>query len=149
MVLDVYTPPLIMNEARTAAEYRKQKDDEKRKADSEYSDKIYRRYKYDKSHGMDTVNVKNNYWSANDHKNTREVLKNCDADTSQKHLTNYRNSIHDQVQNRGDITMLYNIHCKDRFKNDGEAAEASGAIARHNRRHPDRKLESGIFGVKY
>jgi hypothetical protein len=51
-----------------------------------------------------------------------------------------------------DKTGGSNTYFSRKYKSKSDAAYADDAIWRHNRRHPDRKLESagtGIFGVKY
>jgi hypothetical protein len=131
-----------MNEARTAEEYKRQKYAEKRKETAKERNRDNRRY--------ESGGVRNNYLIANNSKNRKDADRDIPYESAEDkrkrvehHLDNYYKSAASHCT--GGNTLRRN---RSKLTVDNISA-TDDAIERHNRRHPDRKLESGIFGVTY
>jgi hypothetical protein len=136
-----------MNEARTAEEYKRQKYAEKRKETAKERNRDNRRYYY--SAGSTPAGIpgmENNYFTANGGKNKKDANKNH---TWGKHYRMRDKTEDKKIQADGYRTIARADIIDHKFKNRQDKAAAYDAANRHNRRHPDRKLESGIFGVTY
>jgi hypothetical protein len=142
MVLDVY----YLNEAKDRDEYMLQRVGDQIDRNKSEKDRDSRRY----SHTDDGSKVKNNYWSANNNRNRRkfEMAKRKDREEYYNKMIRKGAS---SGRLHGEGTETKNKYAS-KAKTDYDRGAMSDAVDRHNRRHPDRKLESagtGIFGVKY